>query len=210
MASYSSLSPAAAAVTPPCTSSSLLFAPQFPLPGPCSVQPNRLSSALRCSSSGPGISVSAPLVVKKRRKRYRKLYPGEAEGITEEMRFVAMRLRNIKGNYTHKLNRSSARAGSESSGTDSEVMDSACGGADGGAGGDEEEGDDEGGETWSPSMEGFVKYLVDSKLVFDTIERIVDESSDVACEYWSSVSFNSLQSSLVIPDCLLLELHCCF
>ncbi|CAN4092750.1 unnamed protein product [Withania somnifera] len=40
------------------------------------------------------------------------------------------------------------------------------------------------GETWQPSMEGFIKYLVDSKLVFTTIERIVDESSDVSYAYF--------------------------
>ncbi|KAJ4831611.1 hypothetical protein Tsubulata_014825 [Turnera subulata] len=34
--------------------------------------------------------------------------------------------------------------------------------------------------TWLPSMEGFVKYLVDSQLVFRTIERIVDEYDDVS------------------------------
>ncbi|PNY03970.1 putative inactive heme oxygenase 2 chloroplastic-like [Trifolium pratense] len=34
--------------------------------------------------------------VLKKKNRYRKLYPGESTGITEEMRFVAMRLRNDK------------------------------------------------------------------------------------------------------------------
>ncbi|ONK75680.1 uncharacterized protein A4U43_C03F19420 [Asparagus officinalis] len=33
-------------------------------------------------------------------------------------------------------------------------------------------------------MEGFVKYLVDSKLVFETLEKIVDESTDVAYTYF--------------------------
>lgn len=41
-----------------------------------------------------------------------------------------------------------------------------------------------GGDTWQPSMEGFLKYLVDSKLVFDTLESIVDESTDVAYVYF--------------------------
>lgn len=36
-------------------------------------------------------------------------------------------------------------------------------------------------ETWQPSLEGFLRYLVDSKLVFDTVERIVDNANDVAC-----------------------------
>lgn len=49
--------------------------------------------------------------------------------------------------------------------------------------------DGDGGEaeTWRPSMEGFLKYLVDSKLVFDTVERIVDDSNDVACQSLSFV-----------------------
>ncbi|KAK3224039.1 hypothetical protein Dsin_011064 [Dipteronia sinensis] len=39
----------------------------------------------------------------KKRKRYRKEYPGENQGITEEMRFVAMILRNIKGGVSKDL-----------------------------------------------------------------------------------------------------------
>ena len=44
---------------------------------------------------------------------------------------------------------------------------------------------------WKPSMEGFLNYLVDSKLVFNTVERIVDESSHVACEWPSLILFLS-------------------
>lgn len=46
----------------------------------------------------------------------------------------------------------------------------------------QEEDDELEGETWSPSKEGFLNFLVDSKLVFETIERIVDESEDVSCK----------------------------
>ncbi|OIW20274.1 hypothetical protein TanjilG_08234 [Lupinus angustifolius] len=89
---------------------------------------------------------SAPPVLKKR-NRYRKMYPGESTGITEEMRFVAMKLRNTKA---------------------------------------QDRGEGEGGDsdTWQPSMEGFISYLVDSKLVFDTVERIVDESENVSYAYF--------------------------
>ncbi|KAF5176402.1 Heme oxygenase-like, partial [Thalictrum thalictroides] len=90
----------------------------------------------------------APLV--KKRKRYRKLYPGESQGIVEEMRFVAMKLRNNKTNK--KITEEEEEGG----------------------GGESEE------ETWQPSIEGFLNYLVDSKLVFETLERIVDESDDVS------------------------------
>lgn len=38
--------------------------------------------------------------------------------------------------------------------------------------------------TWRPSMEGYLKYLVDSGLVFQTLERIVDESSEVSFTYF--------------------------
>ncbi|XP_031386244.1 probable inactive heme oxygenase 2, chloroplastic isoform X2 [Punica granatum] len=184
MAPYSS-SPAAAAAAgnPPCTLSPPSLPQQCrPFPWACSAPLARTLSTLRCSISSPAISTSPPLVVKKKRKRYRKLYPGESEGITEEMRFVAMRLRNIKGKYSHKLNRSSAGSGDGSDGeTGHWATDD-----DGGGGGVESEagGGDEDGEAWSPSIEGVVKYLVDSKLVFDTIERIVDESSDVAYAYF--------------------------
>ncbi|KAF8029561.1 hypothetical protein BT93_E2087 [Corymbia citriodora subsp. variegata] len=91
--------------------------------------------------------------------------------------------------------RRQVHASSGSSGSDS--------GSDGEAGevvsGEEKEGEEdvegglssdggesgESGETWIPSMEGFVQYLVNSKLVFDTVERIVDESSDVAYAYFT-------------------------
>lgn len=52
----------------------------------------------------------------------------------------------------------------------------------------EEEEDEVKEETWKPSKEGFLKYLVDSKLVFDTIERIVDESENVSCKNPTFVS----------------------
>ncbi|KAJ8541070.1 hypothetical protein K7X08_001886 [Anisodus acutangulus] len=102
--------------------------------------------------------------VNRKRRRYRKQYPGEKKGITEEMRFVAMKLRNSKGK---KISES-----------DDEIKDSD------GYELEEDDEDDIGEETWEPSMEGFIKYLVDSKLVFSTIERIVDESSDVSYAYF--------------------------
>lgn len=47
----------------------------------------------------------------------------------------------------------------------------------------EEYNDDDGDGTWQPSMEGFLKYLVDSKLIFNTVDRIIDDSQDVSCEH---------------------------
>lgn len=43
-------------------------------------------------------------------------------------------------------------------------------------------GNDDDDATWQPTTEGFVKYLVDSKLVFETLDRIIDESNHVACK----------------------------
>ncbi|KAF3948169.1 hypothetical protein CMV_025799, partial [Castanea mollissima] len=134
----------------------------------------RRAQILCCSSSNtssyspsPSISTttttSAPPIIK-RRKRYRRQYPGESIGITEEMRFVAMRLRNVKGKKYTK----------DSLGEDEEEDDNLASDNDG----------DDGGVTWQPSMEGFLNYLVDSKLVFNTVERIVDESSHVAYAYF--------------------------
>lgn len=108
-------------------------------------------------SSGPPPPVSTVL---SKRKRYRKTCPGEAEGIAQEMRFVAMRLRNSQSST-----------------------------------------DDDGGDLWQPSLDGFLKYLVDSKLVFDTVERIVDESADVSCECSFLHLFNDYL--IKILDCIL-------
>jgi len=92
----------------------------------------------------------------KKRKRYRKLYPGEATGITEEMRFVAMKLRNDAVSH-----------------------------------------DQSNFDAWPASIEGFISYLVDTHLIFATLQRIVDESDNVSCE--------SNSNSNYIPS-----LHCTF
>ncbi|GFP94537.1 probable inactive heme oxygenase 2 chloroplastic [Phtheirospermum japonicum] len=55
-------------------------------------------------------------------------------------------------------------------------------------------------DTWQPSMEGFLKYLVDSELVFRTVERIVDESSDVSYVYFR-------KTGLERSDCILKDLE---
>jgi heme oxygenase (biliverdin-producing, ferredoxin) len=49
--------------------------------------------------------------------------------------------------------------------------------------------------TWQSSMEGFLEYLVDSKLVFETVERIVNEFSDEACEFCLEIIFSLHRSS---------------
>ncbi|XP_040998136.1 probable inactive heme oxygenase 2, chloroplastic [Juglans microcarpa x Juglans regia] len=127
------------------------------------------SSISSSSSPSPAIATTSAPLVKRRSKRYRRLYPGESKGITEEMRFVAMRLRRVnKGSSDDDDQDSSSEDGKEGEGNLASVDD------DGGVG----------GATWEPTLDGYLKYLVDSKLVFDTMERIVDESSDVAYAYF--------------------------
>jgi len=117
----------------------------------------------------------APPVLKKR-KRYRKEYPGERKGITEELRFVAMKLRNDKGSKSPPSDQGKSNSGDGS---------------------------------WEPSMEGFLKYLVDSKLVFETLERIVEDSSDVYCEFsFTCVVFPILIKQILI--CGFLHLYIVF
>ncbi|KAL1190121.1 putative inactive heme oxygenase 2 [Cardamine amara subsp. amara] len=135
-----------------------------------STQRNPHNNLLRLCRSSP--SLPQQKISQRKRTRYRKQYPGENIGITEEMRFVAMRLRNANGK---KLNPSLEEE-------------------------EEEDDDDEfKGETWRPGKEGFLKYLVDSKLVFDTIERIVDESEDVSYAYFRRTGlerFENLEKDL--------------
>nr|CAB3495702.1 unnamed protein product [Digitaria exilis] len=145
----------------------------------------------------------------KRPKRYPKQYPGEAVGVAEEMRFVAMRLRNPKRTTI----KDTAGAEDADTGPGSEASEDDEDGDGGGVKEEhekEEEGEVQEGE-WMPSMEGFVQYLVDSKLVFDTIERVVAESTDVAYVYFrksglersASISKDLEQfreQGIVIPD----------
>ncbi|XP_031273531.1 probable inactive heme oxygenase 2, chloroplastic [Pistacia vera] len=142
---------------------------------------------------------TAPPVIKKR-VRYRKQYPGESIGITEEMRFVAMKLRNLNGKKypSSSVNSGSDREDSQDSSNDDLKQEKS-----------KESLDD--GEIWKPSMEGFVKFLVDSQLVFNTVERIVDESNDVAYAYFRNTGLERSEGlakdlewfreqDIVIPD----------
>ncbi|KAA0064367.1 putative inactive heme oxygenase 2 [Cucumis melo var. makuwa] len=132
-----------------------------------------LTSTTTIATGGP-----APPVLK-RRKRYRREYPGESKGITEELRFVAMRLHNVNGK---KLSGDAVDSSSEDEVGEEDDGNLALSD-------DENDENGDGTQTWQPSLEGFLKYLVDSKLVFSTVERIVDESGDVACKF-------------LLPDCL--------
>jgi hypothetical protein len=119
-------------------------------------------------------------------------------GVAEEMRFVAMRLRNPK-KTTLKDNTGAAEDdGSEDDDQEVKEDNSELEEED-----EEEEdnhqvaeeGDAEVEGEWMPSIEGFVRYLVDSKLVFDTVERVVAGSTDVACE--CEFSFSILSTVLL-------------
>lgn len=41
---------------------------------------------------------------------------------------------------------------------------------------------------WEPSVHGYLKFLVDSKLVFDTLEGIAQKATFPCCEYRTLVS----------------------
>uniref|UniRef100_M8BZK5 Uncharacterized protein n=1 Tax=Aegilops tauschii TaxID=37682 RepID=M8BZK5_AEGTA len=95
------------------------------------------------------------------------------------MRFVAMRLRNTKRTTRNKDNNRADGAGEDDESKEEEVEDNDEMDEEGNDEVEEEE-DNHEVEEWMPSMEGFVGYLVDSKLVFDTVERIIAGSTDVA------------------------------
>ncbi|CAN6466734.1 unnamed protein product [Victoria cruziana] len=163
-----------------------------------------LSSSLRVPSrEGLLAAASGSLAVlcmatTKKRKRYRKPYPGEGKGIVEEMRFVAMKLRNngipkVK-QRRQKQQQQEAEEEMDNDEEEEEEEEEDEEEEEGGKEEDEEEGrkDEEGEQdveeegginaevTWQPSVEGYLKYLVDSKLVFDTLDKIVDEATHVA------------------------------
>uniref|UniRef100_A0ACD5YEZ6 Uncharacterized protein n=1 Tax=Avena sativa TaxID=4498 RepID=A0ACD5YEZ6_AVESA len=107
-------------------------------PHPCCFLHPRRNLALSRTHCTPSPPAEAQSVRPPKPRRYPKQFPGEAVGVAEEMRFVAMRLRNPK-RTTLKDN---------------------------------------------TGIEGFVRYLVDCKLVFDTVERVVAGSTDVAYVYF--------------------------
>lgn len=37
---------------------------------------------------------------------------------------------------------------------------------------------------WDPSVEGYLRFLVDSKLIYDTLEGIVEKAAFPECEYF--------------------------
>ncbi|KAI4996978.1 hypothetical protein ZWY2020_052320 [Hordeum vulgare] len=152
------------------------------------LQPSRkLSlSRTRCASSLPAETQPAP----PQPRRYPRQYPGEAVGVAEEIRFVAMRLRNTKRSTRKGNNR--ADGVEEDDESEEEVEDNEEMDEEGNDEVKEEEGEDNHEvEEWMPSMEGFVRYLVDSKLVFDTVERIIAGSTDVAYVYFRRSAYLS-------------------
>lgn len=36
---------------------------------------------------------------------------------------------------------------------------------------------------WEPTVDGYLRFLVDSKLVYDTLEGIIDEATFPTCEF---------------------------
>lgn len=136
----------------------LLFPPSSTLPNRTRFNTRRriiiLNNNNETNNNNTSSSSSSYPPLVRRRNRYRKLYPGETIGITEEMRFVAMKLHNDKTNTVNN--------------TTSVVVEDAEGQIP---------------DTWYPSMKGFLRFLVDNQLVFSTLERIVDDSDNVSYAY---------------------------
>uniref|UniRef100_A0ACD5X1E6 Uncharacterized protein n=1 Tax=Avena sativa TaxID=4498 RepID=A0ACD5X1E6_AVESA len=165
-------------------------------PQPCCFLHPRRNLALTRTHCAPSPPAEAQSVKPPKSRRYPKQFPGEAVGVAEEMRFVAMRLRNPKrttlknntGSSGDAEDHESEEHGHEMEGEDnieedeedsSEVVEKEEGNHE-----VADEGDVEVQEEWMPSIEGFVRYLVDCKLVFDTVERVVAGSTDVAYVYF--------------------------
>ncbi|KAJ8528181.1 hypothetical protein K7X08_021873 [Anisodus acutangulus] len=74
-------------------------------------------------------------------EKSKKMYPGEAKGFVEEMRFVAMKLHT----------KDQSKEG-------------------------EKEPEGQPMAKWEPSVDGYLKFLVDSKLVYDTLEKIMEKA----------------------------------
>lgn len=58
---------------------------------------------------------------------------------------------------------------------------------------------------WEPSIEGYLRFLVDSKVVYDTLESIVDKAAFPACKMLDITSMNFPNQCLEIFFLLLLE-----
>ncbi|GAB2252842.1 hypothetical protein Droror1_Dr00005689 [Drosera rotundifolia] len=123
--------------------------PHFPLPKPHKPLFCTTTTSTPITESPES---SSPPTKTKKKVRYRKPFPGETKGITEELRFVAMRLRNERDKVKQK------------------------------EGGEEGEGEE--WVEWESTVKGLLKYLVDSKVVFATVEGVVEESEDVALAYF--------------------------
>uniref|UniRef100_A0ACD5XL62 Uncharacterized protein n=1 Tax=Avena sativa TaxID=4498 RepID=A0ACD5XL62_AVESA len=171
-------------------------------PHPCCFLHPRRNLALSRTHCTPSPPAEAQSVRPPKPRRYPKQFPGEAVGVAEEMRFVAMRLRNPKRTTLKDNTRSAGAAGDHESEElghemkeDEDNIEEDEDEEDGSEEEEEEEeeegnhevadeGDVEVQEEWMPSIEGFVRYLVDCKLVFDTVERVVAGSTDVAYVYF--------------------------
>ncbi|KAI3504826.1 hypothetical protein L1887_26558 [Cichorium endivia] len=153
-------------------------------------------SSVSSSSSSPD-EASTPHTERKPVKKYQRLFrlkqPGEDGGITEEMRFIAMRQRNKKPNYEHrKLDKNGDNSEAEDDGSDN--SDKEIEGSDDDDGGTDNENSTEGPGTWEPDLRGFMSFLVENRHVFSTIERLVDESQDVSFAYFRKTGLERTES----------------
>lgn len=81
-------------------------------------------------------------------KRRKKFYPGEDKGFVEEMRFVAMKL------HTNRTVKQGEKADAE---PDDDAESQTVG-------------------AWEPTIKCYLQFLVDSKLLHETLEAIIDRA----------------------------------
>ncbi|CAI9291899.1 unnamed protein product [Lactuca saligna] len=148
-------------------------------------------SAVSSSLSSPD-NASTPLNERKPVRKYQRMFrrkqPGEEGGITEEMRFVAMKLRKKKPD--HERRKLDDNDNSETEDDDSGNSDREIDGSDDDDGGTDSE--DPG--TWEPDLRGLMSFLVENRHVFSNIERLVDESQDVSFAYFRKTGLERSES----------------
>nr|XP_043607269.1 probable inactive heme oxygenase 2, chloroplastic isoform X2 [Erigeron canadensis] len=168
----------------------------FPTPTISINNKNNIKSSIICNCLNPttttdDVSAAAkelPPPVKQKRKVYRRMRPGETKGITEEMRFVAMKLRDKK----LKLKTDNMKQKNKNENSEDNEEEEKENGSENSESEDDGETDDD--VSWEPELDGFMRYLVDSRFIFTTIERLVDESQDVSFAYFRNTGLERSES----------------
>lgn len=102
------------------------------------------------------------------RQRRKKFYPGEDKGFVEEMRFVAMKLHSNRTVKQGEMEEEEKKEKEKQGEMEEEEKEK------------EEESDDDADSqpvgAWEPTIKSYLQFLVDSKLLYETLEAIVDRA----------------------------------